>query len=67
MEPIAANAAEAVMQPETERKPVAQSKPVEPTPAQVSEHSLAYFPFASWCPFCVAQSHDRILALHFPM
>ena len=51
MESSAANAAEAVVQQKTEREPVEQSKPVEPTPARVSEHSLAHFPFASRCPF----------------
>ena len=43
--------------------------PVMPSPEEVSKHNLTHYPFADWCPFCVAgkandQPHSKVEVNH---
>eukprot|EP00435_Cladocopium_sp_Y103_P056888 s567_g19.t1 len=50
---LAAHGAEIRVKGETERIPVGQSRPEEPTMQEVENHSLTHEPYKSWCPLCV--------------
>ena len=49
---IAAHGAEVRLRGELERQPVAQSKPEEPSQAEVENHALTHEPFKPWCSLC---------------
>ena len=54
---LAAHGAEVRLKSETERTPIAQSKPEEPTAQELENHALTHEPFKAWCPFvCPVQS-----------
>jgi hypothetical protein len=50
---LAAHGAEVRLKSETERTPIAQSKPEEPTAQELENHALTHEPFKAWCPLCV--------------
>jgi len=50
---LAAHGAEVRLKSETERIPIAQSKPEEPSAQELENHALTHEPFKSWCPLCV--------------
>lgn len=49
---IASHGVEVRLRGELERQPVAQSRPEEPSQAEVENHSLTHEPFKSWCSLC---------------
>ena len=50
---LAAHGAEIKLESETERTPMMQSKPEEPTSQEIENHMLAHEPYKAWCPLCV--------------
>ena len=50
---IAAHGATVKLKAESERLPVGQFKPEEPSQQEVENHSLTHEPFQPWCPLCV--------------
>ena len=50
---LAAHGAEIKFKSDTERAPVAQSRPEEPTQQEVENHALTHEPYKAWCPLRV--------------
>ena len=51
---IASQSATAKVGSESQRFPIEQKKPEEPSQAAVDAHNLVHEPYAAWCPLCVA-------------
>ena len=49
---IAAHGAEVRLRGELELQPVAQTKPEEPSQAEMENHALTHEPFKPWCSLC---------------
>ena len=50
---LAAHGAEVKLKNETERVPMMQSRPEEPTSQETENHMLTHEPYKAWCPLCV--------------
>ena len=51
---IASQSATAKVGSESQRLPIKQKRPEEPSQAAVDAHNLVHEPYAAWCPLCVA-------------
>ena len=51
---IASQSATAKVGSESQRLPIEQKRPEEPSQAAVDAHNLVHEPYAAWCPLCVA-------------
>ena len=51
---IASQSATAKVGSESQRFPIEQKKPDEPSQAAIDAHNLVHEPYAEWCPHCIA-------------